>query len=73
MSEMVDRAVKAVTDAFEREGRAFDEGQAETLVRAVIVSLREPTAEMWSAEQPLWALGRPMWDWWRDMIDEVLQ
>ena len=44
-----------------------------TEARAAIAAMREPTGEMWKAEQPIWSLGRPMWDWWRSMIDEILK
>jgi hypothetical protein len=71
MTEMIERVAEALRGEFEPY-RVFDEGEAERLARAAIEAMREPTAAMWSAEQPLWALGRPMWDWWRDMIDAVL-
>lgn len=43
---MVERVAAAITAAFEKEGRVFDDGQAEALARAAIAVMREPTPAM---------------------------
>lgn len=75
MTETFERAVKAITEAFEREGRVFDEGQAEMLVRATLEAIREPTDCMLDAG---WEhTGDPCWkenvaDAWRAMVNVAL-
>lgn len=73
MSEMVERIAKAIEVAFEREGRVFDAGQAETLAHAAIEAMREPTEAMMTAGC-FEGIGRGTAQFvWRDMVDEALK
>ena len=76
MTDMVERVAKAITEAFEREGRVFDDGQAETLARAAIEAMREPTEAMTKAgDLPGWddsvSVGLSG-EVWNAMIDAAL-
>ena len=42
---MVERVAQAMTDAFDRMGRVFDDGQAEALARAAIEAMKLPLPE----------------------------
>lgn len=66
MTDMVERVARALESAFEREGRSFNAGQAETLACAAIEAMREPTEVMKEANG-----GRDPFTW-ELMIDAAL-
>ena len=53
MSEMKERAVRAITEEFESGRRVFNDGEAEAMVRVVMEAMREPTRRMLDVMSPV--------------------
>ena len=69
---MIERVAEAITKAFEDEGRVFDPGQAEVLVRAALVEMKDPDHDMTAALLPPGADRTELLRQWRMVIDAAL-
>lgn len=72
MSEMIARVAAALKADFEPY-RVFDEGQAESLARAAIEAMREPTGLMCEEAGELRDHHLPPSEVWPVMIEEALK
>ena len=73
MSEMVNRAAQAASDAVLKNHQILMDNVAHTIARAVIEALREPTAEMFDHAKPHMDSWSSNTAWWQAMIDEALR